>query len=183
VTKYRRTSVIGADFATNVDKVGLRGEVSYHQPAPPSADDIFDKRPYASAVVGVDRNLSDQASINVQYLVHYVFGSVEFGGLDEPNVLATARKAALLNNQLRQAQHGASFRAVYTAFNETLALELAAVGYATDRSAVFRPKASYAVTDAVKVVMGADVFVGTADSFFGLLRKNRIGYVELRYGF
>ena len=64
-----------------------------------------------------------------------------------------------------------------------IALELAAIGWFTDGSYAIRPKASYAITDEVKAIVGMDLFFGDGDSFFGNLRQNRVAYVELRYGF
>jgi hypothetical protein len=42
---------------------------------------------------------------------------------------------------------------------------------------------TYALTDALKVIGGVDLFFGDDESFFGQLRKNRAAYLELRYGF
>jgi hypothetical protein len=48
---------------------------------------------------------------------------------------------------------------------------------------VVRPKASYAVTDRLKVTAGADFFRGDTPSFFGRLRETSTAYVELRWDF
>jgi hypothetical protein len=182
-TRHHRTKVFGADYAVNLGQFGLRGEAAYHRPAAPTADDIFDKGAYVAAVFGVDRNFFGSLNVNVQYILHYTIDAANFSGLSDPAVLATARKAALLNNQLIRNQQGASLRVAYTGINDTLSLELSAVGYATDGSVFVRPKVSYAISDFTKVVAGMDLFFGTADSFFGWQRKNRVSYVELRYGF
>jgi hypothetical protein len=48
---------------------------------------------------------------------------------------------------------------------------------------VVRPKASYALTDQLKVTAGADFFRGDTPSFFGRLRETSTAYVELRWDF
>jgi hypothetical protein len=174
---YRRARAVGADFATAIGGFGLRGEAAYRQADDRNAADFFDKGDTLAAVIGVDRDLTDSVNVNVQYLVHHV---IDF---EDPRPNLLAERAALINNQLTRTQHGASFRIAYRGLNDTLTLELAGAGYFTDGGYALRPKASYALSDAVKIIAGLDFFFGPDDSFFGQLRKNRAGYVELRYGF
>ena len=180
---YRRAREVGADFATTVGQFGLRGEVAYRQADDHTMEDVFDKGDTVAAVIGVDHNLSDAVYINVQYLMHHVLDYEDPRLIPAPGPRLLAEKAALLNNQLTRTQHGASLRLAYTALNDTLTLELTAVGYFTDGSAALRPKATYALTDAVKLIAGVDLFFGEDDSFFGQLQENRTAYVEMRYGF
>jgi hypothetical protein len=182
-TRHRRTQAFGADFAANFDKIGVRGELAYRLPESRSAEDAFDKGDVVTAVLGADRNFGSDVNANVQYLWRHVVDYVDPRGLANPVQRLVAEKAALINNQLTRTQHGASFRVGYTALNDTLALELAAIGWFTDGSYAIRPKASYAITDEVKAIVGLDLFFGDGDSFFGNLRQNRVAYVELRYGF
>jgi hypothetical protein len=181
--RHRRARVFGADFATNLDKVGLRGEVAYHDEAARDPADAFDKGDYVSSAIGLDRNVGDDVNINVQYLFHYVTDYVDPSGIASPVVSLVAQKGALINNQLRRTQHGATARAAYTGLNDTLTVELSSIAWVTDGSWALRPKAAYAISDQLKAIAGIDMFFGDGDSFFGNLRKNRTAYLELRYGF
>jgi hypothetical protein len=180
---YRRARSIGADFATTLDRFGVRGELAYRQAAERSADHVFDKGDTLAAVIGADRDLSDEVNLNVQYLLHHVVDYEDPRLIASPGLRLLAEKAALLNNQLTRTQHGASFRLAYAGLNDTLTLELAGVGYFTDASAALRPKATYALTDAVKLIGGIDLYFGDDQTFFGQLGDNRVAYVEVRYGF
>ena len=48
---------------------------------------------------------------------------------------------------------------------------------------VISPRAAYAINDNVKVSIGADLYRGPADSVFGLLNANSLGYAEVGYSF
>lgn len=180
---YRRARAIGADFATTIDRFGVRGEVVYRQGDDHSDADTFDKGDALAAVIGVDRDLSDTVNVNVQYLVHHVIEFEDPRIIPDPGVRLLATRAALINNQFTRTQQGASVRVAYSGLNDTLTVELAAVGYFTDGSAALRPKVTYALTDALKVIGGVDLFFGDDETYFGQLRKNRAAYLELRYGF
>lgn len=181
-TVHRRIEVWGADFATNVGDYGIRGEAAFSLPEGRSTADLFDKRPFLAAVLGADRNVGEHLNVNVQYVVHQVTdyddprdAAAPFGG--------AVVRAALVNNQLNETQHGPTLRIAYSGLNDTLGIELVGVGLVSDGSFALRPKVTYAISDNVKAIAGADLFFGDADSFFGQLRQNRVFYVELRYGF
>jgi hypothetical protein len=180
---YRRARALGADFATTVGRFGLRGEVAYRQAAGHSDANFFNKGDVFAAVIGVDRDISDSINVNVQYLLHHVIDYDDPRDIPDPDLRLLTEKAALVDNQLTRTQQGVSFRLAYTGLNDTLSVELAAVGYFSDESAALRPKVSYALTDALKIIGGVDLFFGDSESLFGDLRKNRTAYVELRYGF
>jgi hypothetical protein len=60
---------------------------------------------------------------------------------------------------------------------------VAAVASFTRADYTVRPKVSYAFTDRVKGVVGADFFRGDRRSFLGNLRDNSTAYAELRWSF
>jgi hypothetical protein len=182
-TRHRRTRVFGGDVATNIGEYGLRGEVAYNMPADRTAADGFEKGEFLAAVAGLDRNIVEHLNVNVQYVLHHTIDYVDPRENANPIIRAIAEKGALLNNQLTRTQHGTTFRVAYTAWHDTLTLELAAARFFTDRSTALRPKAVYAITDHVKVTAGVDLFFGDTDTFYGQLRDNKTAYLELRYGF
>lgn len=182
-TSYRRTRILGGDFAANAGDYGLRGEIAYHMPSNDDAAVGFEKGAFLAAVIGADRNITEFLNVNVQYLLHHTVDYTDPRAIADPVTRAVAEKGALLNNQLVRTQHGATVRVAYTTWHDTLVLELAAAGFFTDQSAVLRPKASYAITDRVKAVLGVDRFFGDEDTFFGQLQDNTTVYLELRYGF
>jgi hypothetical protein len=132
---YRRARQVGADFATTLDRFGLRGEVAYRQAADRTGTNFFEKGDTISAVLGVDRDLSDSVNVNLQYVVHHVIDYDDPRDIPDPGLSLLTEKAALISNQVTQTQHGPSFRVFYIGLNDTLTLELAAVGYFSDESA------------------------------------------------
>jgi hypothetical protein len=180
---HRRLRQFGADFATNVGDYGFRGELAYAWPSTGGERNAFERRAFAALVLGADRNLTEHVNVNAQYLLHYMTDDTDFAAIADPVERLVASRAALLNNQRRRMQQGATFRIAYTGLNDTLVAELAAGGYFTDKSGGVRPKATYALSDTVKVIVGADIFFGADDSYYGQIKTNSTGYAELRYSF
>jgi hypothetical protein len=46
-----------------------------------------------------------------------------------------------------------------------------------------RPKVTYAVSDRISTIAGAEVFRGRTGALFQLLRPNSVTYLEVRWGF
>ncbi|MGH7960703.1 MAG: hypothetical protein ACRERD_02615 [Candidatus Binatia bacterium] len=90
---------------------------------------------------------------------------------------------AAFTNQRDRVQHSASARISYKWFDETLEGEMAVALSFTRFDFVLRPKLTYAFTDRWKGTIGADIFRGPQNVFFGRLRDNSGVYVELRYNF
>jgi hypothetical protein len=61
--------------------------------------------------------------------------------------------------------------------------ECAAVGLLGPDGVAVRPKATYAMTDHWRVIVGAEFYRGESASVFGLLRANSAGFVEARWSF
>ena len=181
--RHHRVSVFGADAATTVGRVGVRAEAAYTVTEDATGSDPFTKNPFAFVVVGGDRTFDGRFNLNLQYLLRVV---TDFRGISETSGVdaqAIAAQEAVLSSQTRQVQHGATMRASYKWLHETLETEWAAVAYAGPRAVAMRPKLTYALTDRVTVLGGAEVFRGNSESLFNLLRPNSTMYFEARWGF
>lgn len=168
---HHNVRVIGADMTANAGRFGLRAEGAYVATDDPHGHDPSTKNPFVFLVAGTDRTFGGSLNVNVQYLFRYVLDGPDTG------------LQAILNSQTRQVQHGASFRAAYKWFHDTLEAECAAVGYAAPTGVAIRPKVVYALTDHWKVLGGAEILRGETASLFGLLERNSTAYGELRFGF
>jgi hypothetical protein len=178
---YNRVQSFGADFATNLGGYGLRGEAAYTRPQSNDAN-LFNPHPFAAMVLGVDHDLTGNLNIEVQYIVHYTFSFQN--PANGPGPLApTVSEAALINNQRRRLEDGPSLHIRYKAFNETLLLELSATAFLSDGGYAVRPKLTYDITDQLRLILGADLYEGHADSFFGQLHHNTTVYAELQYAY
>ena len=183
VMRHRRIRAVGVDAATTVGQYGLRAEGAYVRTDDGSGMDPFTKNPYVFVVIGGDRTFAGRLNLNVQYIVREVFGFRAPPAGARPDSAAIAEQEAVLTSQTRRTQHGASIRASYKWLHETLETEWAAVAYAGPRGVAMRPKVTYAVTDRMTLLAGAELFRGEDASLFGLLRPNSAAFLELRWGF
>jgi hypothetical protein len=182
--RYRFVDRIGADAAVPIGKFGLRGEVAYARTHDTSGTDPLTKNSNLFAVVGAERTFDGVLNINVQYLYRLTFDFVSLSSIADPNTRYLAEQVDLISNQLAPNMHGASTRIGHKAFNETLESEIAAViWFNKPTSAALRPKVTYAFTDHLKGVVGAEIYLGPGDSFFGRLSPTSAGYAELQFGF
>ena len=181
--RHHRIRVVGADAATTVGRFGLRAEGAYVHTEDGAGKDPFTKNPFVFLVVGGDRTYDGRLNVNVQYLLRVVTHFRETTDDVAPDARAIAAQQAVLSSQTRRVQHGASMRASVKWLHETLETEWAAIAYAAPRGIAMRPKVSFAVTDRVTVVGGAELYRGSDASIFRLLRPNSVAFLEMRWGF
>lgn len=173
---HHRAWVAGADAAMNAGRYGLRAEAAYMATEDDGGSDPFTKNHNVFVVLGADRAFSDRLNLNVQYLFRYVrhFSAPDTG---------IAYQGAIINSQVARVQHGATSRLKHSWHNETLVAELASTAWFGPRGIALLPKASYAVTDHWKLLVGGEVYRGDNRSMPGLLRKNSVAYAEVRLEF
>ena len=103
--------------------------------------------------------------------------------ISDPTIRSFAILRSLLIQQQARLQIGMSARVSYKWFHETLEAEVHGVTWFEGGDFAISPRATYAINDNLKVSIGADVYRGPADSVFGLLRANSLGFGELGYSF
>ena len=179
--RHHRIRVVGADAAAALGAYTLRGEAAYTFTEHERAGDQI-KSPFLFLVLGADRSLPRGWYVNVQYVLRLV------SQYRDPQAVAgptrpVAVEQALINDQLDEVKHAVAVRIASTWLSETLRAEVSAIVSPERHEFVVRPKASYAVTDRLKVAAGADFFRGDTPSFFGRLRETSTAYVEVRWDF
>jgi hypothetical protein len=180
---YRRISVTGADAAVVVGSFGLRAEAAYTRTQNGDGEDPLAQRNNLFGVLGADRTFWDALNVNVQLLYRHTYHWQDPSGFASPGIQFLALQEDIGANQLASNMGGASTRINYTAFNQTLTIELAAAVWFTRGDAALLPKLSYAFSDHVKIVIGAQIYRGPEESFFGRLRHQSTGFSEVRIGF
>ena len=88
-----------------------------------------------------------------------------------------------MSNQRDRNEHGLTVRISRRWLNDTLEAELVGVVSLTRGDHAWRPKIIYALTDALKLTAGADLFRGGRDTYYGRLRANSLVYAELKLSF
>ncbi len=188
-----RHHVIGADVSTALAGFGVRGEVAYRA----AFDDATREdtpNPELSYVVGLDRELFGELTAIVQYSGKVVFDWLEVR--EEATRLAGADVARLAGltllepqnrlifGQLARVQHAITMRLGWKALQQTLELEVAGMYNVTTEELFLRPKASYAITDALSAAAGADLYIGPQGTLFGAIQSTfSAGFAELRASF
>ncbi len=181
--QHHRIRVLGADAATTVGRFGLRAEVAYTWTEDSAGLDPFVKNPFFYGVVGGDRTFFEYLNINLQYFVRQVSNYSDPTAIADPMLRTVAIQQAVLSNQLDHVQQGMSLRIADKWLNETLEGEIAGIANFTRHDFMLRPRLAYAFDDHWKGTLGAYVYRGGSNTFFGFLKDRSGGFVEMRYSF
>jgi hypothetical protein len=180
---YDRITVLGADFARNYGRLGLRGEVAYVDTADRAGTDPGVKNPYLYWVAGVDRTFLDNLNVNLQFFQRRVRRYQNPEAIADPLERSIAIQNTVLDGQRDRLNNGISFRVSKKWFNDILEAEIFAVVNLTRNDHFVRPLLTYAFSDQWKGTIGAEFYRGAEDTQYGGLKRNRGVFVELRYGF
>ncbi|MEP6887031.1 MAG: DUF1302 family protein [Nitrospirales bacterium] len=180
---HNRIHVIGADFAKNFGRYGVRGEMAYTQTQNPNGTDPFIKNPFFMSVLGIDRDITEDLNINVQAYQRIIVNFNDPFAIQDPIQRNVAVLSDTFNQQLDQYQGGFTSRIKATWLNKTLEGEILGMLNLPRRDFFVRPSLAYAFTDVWKGYVGWDIFNGQRDSFFGRLQPNTAFFVEIRAAF
>ncbi len=175
---FERMQTIGADFAGALGAWTWRGEFSHSTIR--AVCDLCPKRErsVSRAVVGVDRDFLDTMNVNLQLF------TTSRTGYQDPGSMPAAMQALQsglnrLNSEYGAQETGVTVRLSDRLLNEKLKWEISAVLDLTGQSSVVRPRLTYALSDHLKISAGIDYFSGSAQSYFGALSKNTLGFLAL----
>lgn len=180
---YNRITLLGADFARNYGRFGLRGEMAYVDTADDAGTDPGIKNPYLFWIVGVDRTFLDNLNVNLQFFQRRVRRYQNPESIADSQARGIAVMNAVLDGQRDRLNNGISFRVSKKWFNDTLEAEIFTVINLTRNDSFWRPLLTYAFNDHWKGTIGAEFYHGAQDTQFGGLKANRGVFAELRYGF
>ncbi|WP_156829893.1 hypothetical protein [Methylovulum miyakonense] len=96
---------------------------------------------------------------------------------------AVAIQETVVNNQFKRFQHGLTFRIGDKWLNETPEGEIAGIVSLTRSDFVIKPKLAYAINDAWKSTLGANLFGGEDTAFYGRMHDNSAVFVEVKFSF
>ncbi len=179
--RYPAIDMFGADLAGTLGRIGYRAEFAFTSVKGP--DTIYKKNSNIWFVGGIDTTLDNGWHVNLQYSFRYIFDYSD--PLDIPNPIkrAVAAQSAAVNNQLTETQSGVTFSASKSFLQDTLDVQLTSLVYIESANAALMPMVTYAITDSVRLSVGADIFLGPELSYFGRVRSISGGYVQLNFGF
>jgi hypothetical protein len=167
---YDKVRTLGLDFATTWNDIGIHGEVA-HTWTDADRDDS-----YLQYIFGIDYTWADiRPGQNLRLILEYAGEKVTRDGRDLDGIPPT-RLGRYLDGSILT-------RLVYE-FSETTQLELKAVANLSGRdNFYFQPVFTFDILEDLRLKLGADIFVGHDDTFFGLFDRNDRFFLTLEYYF
>lgn len=181
--RYATMDVLGADLAQNFGRYGVRAEAAYHRPRDDEANQPAGISPYLYLVAGVDRTFLDNFNINLQLVGRWVQDYSDPESVTDPVTRSAAVQNAITFGQQDRANYGMTTRLSNKWYNDTLTAEILAFVNFKRSSSYIRPLVTYALNDHVRATVGAELYHGADDTFFGRVRRNQGAFAELRYSF
>jgi hypothetical protein len=181
---YGRAHVLGADFARNVGRFGVRGEIAYTIPADRGGSiDPNAKRSWLFLVLGADRTFQENLNVNVQVLMRWMPGRQNPHDASDPEVRLVGALNELIRGQESEFSPGVTFRVSNLWRHNTLRAEVFGAVNAKRGDMYVRPYVSYDITDQLRASLGANLYAGPRSTPFGALRPASGLFAELRRGF
>jgi hypothetical protein len=180
---HHRVQVVGADAATVVGRYALRAEAAYTRTPDRDGQDPLLRNSMFHLVAGGDRTFFEYLNINLQYYARIVQHFVDPASINDSALRSIAIQESLLTNQYASFQQGLTFRVSDKWLDETLEGEVSGMAAFARRDYVLKPKLVYAFDDSWKGSLGAVLYRGVADSYYGRLKDLSTIYIELKYSF
>jgi len=176
---YPKLDAVGGDLAHNFGKWGFRAEVAWLEPR--SEDGASSIRRHGFLVAGVDRG-GENWNVNVQAITRVTPGAGDDAPVD-PLAAMVASQNAINHGQTHTVQLGFTSRVARSWLRQTLQSELLVVGYFQPTSLLVRPLLGYALTDAARVTVGGEYYLGRNASYFGQFKQNNTAFLEYQHFF
>jgi len=174
--------VFGADAATTTGSWGWRGELARLRFRDSRFERDDGRLSHWYGIVGVDTSLPHDASIGVQYFVRRFAQAPLLEGL-APAEQGLRRRLRIANNQFHRLQDGVTVRLAQRLWNDRIDYEVVGVANLREHDHAIRPRVNLRYADHIRLSAGADVYRGREESFFGSLRENTAGFVEVVFIF
>lgn len=159
--KPYKEQVFGWDFATTLGKYGFRNEFAYKY----REDEVEAYVPFSELdyIVGIDKNLTEDISLILQYSFKYIIDFEESYG-------ELLKKNYIISSQTKEIQSSVIFRLTWELMHETLSLENL-TNYNFDTEELFtRFKGDYDIRDSFTISAGFDLYEGKDDTLFGMTK-------------
>jgi hypothetical protein len=173
---YPKLDAAGADFAHNFGQWGFRAEAAWLEPH--DEDGMTGIRRQGFLVAGVDRGGEDW-NVNLQAIARYTPGGPAAAPADPLGAMVTTLNE-INYGQLHSYQLGFTSRLARSWLQQTLQAEILVIGYVQPNTLLARPMVSYAVSDATRLAVGGEYYLGSDASYFGQFKKNRTAFVEFQ---
>ena len=166
--EYKRLTIGGGSFSSDIKSVILRGEAAYYNgkyflTEDPLQPDGNIQKDYLHYLVGLDFNIGS-VKLSSQFIQQTILDY-------DDNILN------------EKTENTMTFLARYDMLRETLHLELFSYIGLTNEDALIRPKVTYDFDDSFSILLGSNIFVGDEKGRFGRYKDNSMAYIKLKYSF
>ncbi|MEW6606419.1 MAG: DUF1302 family protein [bacterium] len=171
--EYRKLQVIGGDFATSFDKVGIRGEAGYF------ITDDFNGRipevsdPYFLYVLGVDYNFNLIRNQNLYVLCQWI---------QNFSLPKQSGSTSLEGDLKRLFQKMVMVKGDWN-FTDYTKFSLQEIWRPHENDMFLQTIFSSNLSDGLTFEIGMDLFYGKSGSFFESFNDNQRAFVKLKYSF
>jgi hypothetical protein len=179
---HQHVRVLGADASTTVGAVGLRAEVAYTRTEDAGGTDPLVANPFWYAVLGADRTWLRSLNVNLQAFARITRHFVPLSRVP-PQLSRLAALDYELAGQIDAEQVGYALRVSHRWLDDALEAEVTFVQLFPRADYLARPRLSYAVNDHWRTTAGADLYEGSAGSYFGQVSTNSMFFAVLSYVF
>jgi hypothetical protein len=174
--------IIGSDFSLTRGNAVWRAEAAWMQTDSTGPRDFTHKKPQLWLVAGGEWSFDHGTTLGIQAILQHVRDFQSPDTIVNPIAREIGWRQAATSNQTSATQHGLTWRLASRWWNDTLLAEISGIVMRPSHSGLWRTKLDYAIDDHWHVQAGTDDYFGPKHSFFGQLDKNRLLYVQLRYG-
>lgn len=166
--QYHRLTMGGGSFSTTLGAWVLRGEGAYYNgkffnSTNPVYTDGTVQKDYVHYLLGLDYSLWD-IRLSGQFIQEAILDYEPEIYQDEYNNMAT-------------------FLASRDFLRETVNLQLFVYYGFNNEDALVRPKLTYDFADGFEILLGANIFTGHSEGWFGQYKKNDMVYAKIKYSF
>lgn len=188
VVRNNPLRVLGADLSATQGETVWRAEAAWlrsdasRSNSSSGADDFVRKKHRLWLIAGGERTLAGNTTLGLQASLQHVANFRSPDGIGSPLAREVAWRSAAIANQTSANQLGVIWRLAGRWDGDALTAETSGVVMGGPRSGIWRTQFGYALNDRLQLQAGTDVYFGPKHSLWGQFRRNRLAYVQLRYG-
>jgi len=182
VLRNQRARVLGADLSVARGGVVWRAEGAWLRTDSAGPQDFRHKKPQLWLVAGGEWPWGEHTTLGLQLTAKRVLDFASPETVPSPIERAVAVRQAATAGQTDRHQAGLVWRLAHRWHDDRLRAETSGVVVGPRRNGIARAQLDYALTDQLNVVIGLHWPFGAADTSFGQFSRNRLAFVQLRYG-
>ncbi|WP_421919420.1 hypothetical protein [Marinifilum sp.] len=164
--------VLGADFSTNLGKIGLRGEFALSLNEDKEEEEFYIPEDQLEYTLGVDKEWGN-FSLILQYVGKYVPDEVcKASDFSDSRKGFICQQNNLMFGQTDKWIHSVSMRPAMDLAHETLQMEILSLYNFTTQELYCKPMIEYLLTDNISTSIGAQLYFGPSDSRYDYLEHS-----------